>query len=60
MDTNGFVNFDAIEGLFEARSRLGLWDTDNSHYWGDTADVLNFTPDLRTRANTVKVSKPLG
>ena len=55
VDTNGFVNMDAIEGVFEARSRLGLWDTDNSHYWGDTADVLNFTPDLRTRANTVKV-----
>lgn len=55
VDTNGFVNFAAIEGIFEGRSRLGLWDTDNSHYWGDTADVLNFTPDLRTRANTVKV-----
>lgn len=55
VDTNAFVNLDAIEGIYEARSRLGLWDTDNSHYWGDTADVLNFTPDLRTRANTVKV-----
>jgi len=54
VDTGGFVNMAAVEGIFEARSRLGLWDSDNSHYWGDTADVLNFKPDLRTRANTVK------
>ena len=60
VDTDAFVNMDAIEGVFEARSRLGLWDSTNSIYWGDTADVLNFTPDLRTRANIVKVDSQKG
>lgn len=60
VDTGTFLNLAAIQGIFEARSRLGAWDSDNSHYWSDTADVLNFTPDIRTRANAVKVDAVKG
>ncbi len=60
IDTGGFLNMAAIQGIHEARSRLGYWDTDNSQGWGDTADVLDFTPSLRTRANTVKVDAVKG
>jgi len=50
-----FLNMAGIEGIFGARSRLGAWDTENSIYWGDTADLLDFEPSLITRANVVKV-----
>jgi len=50
-----FLNMTGIEGIFQARSRLGAWDTENSIYWSDTADVLDFEPDLKTRANVVVV-----
>ncbi len=50
-----FLNMAGIEGIFEARSRMGAWDTTNSIFWSDTTDVLDFVPDLKTRANSVKV-----
>ncbi len=53
--TPTFLNMAGIEGIFQARSRLGAWDTENSIYWSDTANVLDFEPDLKTRANVVKV-----
>lgn len=53
--TPTFLNMTAIEGIFQARSRLGAWDTTNAVYWGDTANLIDFEPDLRTRANVVTV-----
>ena len=54
-NTPTFLNMAGIEGIFGARSRLGAWDTENSIFWSDTADVLDFVPSLITRANAVKV-----
>ncbi len=60
VDTDAFLNMAAMQGVFEARSRLGMWDSTNSIFWGDTADTLNFTPSIRTRANSVKVDSQKG
>ena len=54
-ETPTFLNLAGIEGIFEARSRMGAWDSTNSIFWSDTSDVLDFVPDLKTRANSVKV-----
>ena len=50
-----FANMSGVQGIFQARGRLGLWDQENSIYWSDIDNLLDFTPSLETLANVIQV-----
>jgi len=58
--TPTFANMAQIEGIFEARGRLGLWDTTGSIYTSSVTNPVDFTPSIQTRANVLKVDSVRG
>jgi len=58
--TPTFANMAQIEGIFEARGRLGMWDTTGSIYTSSVTDPIDFTPAIKTHANVTKVDAVRG
>ena len=54
------VNMAGVQGIFNARGRLGLWDITNSIYWSSLDDPEDFNPTPETGANIVKVDGLIG
>lgn len=49
-----------VDGIFEARGRLGAWDQDNAIYWSSYNDVTDFEPSLATQANVMQADAVRG
>jgi len=58
--TPTFANMAQIEGIFEARGRMGMWDTTGSIYTSSVTNPVDFTPSIKTRANVTKVDAVRG
>lgn len=54
------VNMAGVQGIFNARGRLGLWDIENSIYWSNPDDKTDFFPSPETGANVIKVDSLRG
>lgn len=54
------VNMAGIQGIFNARGRLGLWDIENSIYWSSLDDAEDFEAQAETGANLVQVDGLVG
>jgi len=58
--TPTFANMAQVQGIFQARGRLGMWDSANSIYLSSNLDPMDFTPAIKTGANVFKVDAVIG
>lgn len=54
------LNMEGQVGIYKAGGSLGFWDTDDSISWSAISDYTDFTPDLTTLANTIKLQDQVG